>query len=295
MDGQEIVARTDATGTETAAAARAAKTRMAHRRDIASKPRANLARKRSKGAATAKSGPDGADEAPTRRTIRTLPICDWPKEERPREKLLARGAHALSDAELLAVLLRCGTGGLNAIELAQAHIVSFGSLRELLTAEFGSWEDKAGVGIARYAALQAALELAKRHLRESLEKGSALAAPETTQRFLRAELQHRPYEVFCCLYLDSHHRLIAFEELFRGTTEIAHVHIKEVVRQTLLHNASAVIFAHNHPSGVMQPSRADEDITRRLRHVLALMEVRVLDHLIVGNGGCYSFAEHGLL
>jgi DNA repair protein RadC len=227
--------------------------------------------------------------------IRTLPIRDWPKSERPREKLLARGAHALSDAELLAVLLRCGTGGLNAIELAQAHIVSFGSLQELLTAGFNCWKDKPGVGIARYATLQAALELAKRYLRESLKTGSPLTAPETTRHYLRAELQHRPYEVFCCLYLDSHHRLIAFEELFRGTTEVAHVHVKEVVRQTLVHNASAVIFAHNHPSGMLEPSRADEDITRRLRHVLALMEVRVLDHLIVGNGGCYSFAEHGLL
>ena len=235
------------------------------------------------------------NETTARRAIRTLPICDWPESERPREKLLARGAHALSDAELLAVLLRCGTGGLNAIELAQAHIVAFGSLRDLLTAEYGRWKGKAGVGIARYAALQAALELAKRHLRESLKNCCTLTAPETTQRFLRAELQHRPYEVFCCLYLDSHHKLIAFEELFRGTTEIAHVHIKEVVRQTLFHNASAVIFAHNHPSGVSDPSRADEEITRRLRHVLALMEVRVLDHLIVGNGGCYSFAEHGLL
>ncbi len=249
-------------------------------------------RKRSARKAIAKSKPN---EVTAKRVIQTLPIRDWPEDERPREKLLARGAQVLSDAELLAVLLQCGTGGLNAIELAQAHIVAFGSLRELLTAKFACWTDKAGVGIARYAALQAALELAKRHLRASLENGSALTAPETTQRFLRAELQHRPYEVFCCLFLDSHHRLIAFEELFRGTTEIAHVHIKEVVRQTLLHNASAVIFAHNHPSGVMEPSRADEEITRRLRHVLALMEVRVLDHLIVGNGGCYSFAEHGLL
>jgi DNA repair protein RadC len=240
---------------------------------------------------------DVGGETPTKGVlaIRTPPIREWPKNERPREKLLARGAHALSDAELLAVLLRCGTGGLNAIELAQAHIVSFGSLHALLRAGFDRWKGKAGVGIAHYAALQAALELAKRHLRESLKGGSALTAPEATQRYLRAELQHRPYEVFCCLYLDNHHRLIAFEELFRGTTEVAHVHVKEVVRQTLVHNASAVIFAHNHPSGMMEPSRADEDITRRLRHVLALMEVRVLDHLIVGNGGCYSFAEHGLL
>jgi DNA repair protein RadC len=139
------------------------------------------------------------------------------------------------------------------------------------------------------------LELAKRHLRESLKLRSALSAPDATRRFLMAHLRDRPYEVFCCLYLDSHHRLIAFEELFRGTTDIAHVHIKEVLRQTLSHNASALIFAHNHPSGVLEPSQADESITRRLRDALGLMDVRVLDHLIVADSGCYSFSEHGLL
>jgi DNA repair protein RadC len=285
MDGQDVVARRDARDG-------AGATAIQRERGDHGKRRARARRRRH---ANAKGKSDEAGENSARCVIRTLPIRDWPEDQRPREKLLVQGAHALSDAELLAVLLRCGTGGLNAIELAQAHIVAFGSLRALLTADFDCWNDKAGVGVARYAALQAALELAKRHLRESLQTGSALAAPETTQRFLRAELQHRPYEVFCCLYLDSHHRLLAFEELFRGTTEIAHVHIKEVVRQTLFHNACAVIFAHNHPSGVVEPSRADEEITRRLRHVLSLMEVRVLDHLIVGNGGCYSFAEHGLL
>jgi DNA repair protein RadC len=228
-------------------------------------------------------------------TARTLPIREWPKCERPREKLVDRGAQALSDAELLAVLLRSGTRGRNAIELAQAHIVAFGSLRELLTAKFSEWAGKQGVGIARYAALQAALELARRHLRESLKHGSTLAAPDATRRFLLAQLRDRPYEVFCCLYLDSRHRLIAFEELFRGTTDSAHVYTKEVMRQALVHNASALILAHNHPSGVMEPSSADEHITKRLRDALALMEVRVLDHLIVGDGSCYSFAEHGLL
>jgi DNA repair protein RadC len=226
---------------------------------------------------------------------RRLPICDWPESERPREKLIAKGANALSDAELLAVLLRCGNRERNAIELAQAHIVAFGSLRELLTAEYKQWSDIAGVGIARYAALQAALELARRHLRESLKMGSPLSAPDTTRRFLMAQLRDRPYEVFCVLYLDSHHRLIAFEELFRGTTDSAQVHTKEVLRQTLIHNASALILAHNHPSGVMEPSHADEYITKRIRDALALMDVRVLDHLIVGDGSCYSFAEHGLL
>jgi DNA repair protein RadC len=238
----------------------------------------------------------GAQEVISKTEIVTRsPIKDWPKSQRPREKLLEKGAHALSDAELLAVLLRSGTRGRNAIELAQAHIVAFGSLRALLTAEWSRWSDKAGVGVARYAALQAALELARRHLQQSLKLGSPLTAPDMTRRFLAAQLRDRPYEVFCVLYLDSHHRLIAFEELFRGTTDNAQVHTKEVVRQTLAHNASAVILAHNHPSGVKEPSPADEFITKRLREALALIDVRVLDHLIVGDGGCYSFAEHGLL
>ena len=225
----------------------------------------------------------------------------WPKSERPREKLLERGAHALSDAELLAVLLRCGTRGRNAIELAQAHIVAFGSLRELLMAEWPRWKKKTGdgrvggVGVARYAALQAGLELARRHLLEPIKVGSALAEPDATRKFLLAQLRNRPYEVFCALYLNNRHRLLAFEELFRGTTDNATVHIKEVMRQAIVHNATSIIIAHNHPSGVMEPSQADEYITRRLRDSLALMEVRMLDHVIVGDGGCFSFSEHGLL
>jgi DNA repair protein RadC len=228
-------------------------------------------------------------------------IRDWPKDERPREKLLARGARALSDAELLAVLLRCGTRGRNAIELAQAHIVAFGSLRELLMAEWPRWKKKAGdgriggVGVAHYAALQAGLELARRHLLEPIKVGSALTEPDATRTFLVAQLRNRPYEVFCVLYLNNRHRLLAFEELFRGTTDNATVHIKEVMRQAIFHNATAVIVAHNHPSGDMEPSQADEYITRRLQNALALMEVRVLDHVIVADGGCFSFSEHGLL
>jgi DNA repair protein RadC len=238
-------------------------------------------------------------------STKTLPkrvhIRFWPKDERPREKLLYRGAHALSDAELLAVLLRCGTRGRNAIELAQAHILAFGSLGELLTAEWPQWKRKkevraiGGVGIARYAALQAGLELARRHLLEPMKRSSALAEPAVTRKFLQNQLRNRPYEVFCCLYLDNRHRLIAFEELFRGTTDCASVHVKEVARQSLRHNATSVILAHNHPSGVMEPSQADESITRRLKDALALMDVRVLDHFIVGETGCFSFAEHGLI
>jgi DNA repair protein RadC len=241
----------------------------------------------------ARTGPPQAVEPVA--SVRRIPIRDWPENERPREKLRKLGAHALSDAELLAVLLRTGTRGRNAIELAQAYIVEFGSLRELLTAGWERWSQHSGFGVARYAALQAALELARRHLQESLKHGCILSAPDVTRKFLLAQLRDRPYEVFCCLHLDSHHRLIAFEELFRGTTDSAQVHTREVMRQVLAHNASAVILAHNHPSGVMDPSAADEHITRRLREALALMDVRVLDHLIVGDGSCYSFSEHGLL
>ncbi|HEY7963338.1 MAG TPA: DNA repair protein RadC [Steroidobacteraceae bacterium] len=224
-----------------------------------------------------------------------MTIRDWPLAERPREKLLERGAHALSDAELLALLLGSGTRGRSAVELARTLIADFGSLRSLLAADGPQALARAGVGPARYAVMQAALELTRRHFREALRLGPALAAPELTRTFLQAQLRDRPYEVFCCLYLDNRHRLIAFEELFRGTIDRAGVHPREVLRQTLLHNAAAVIFAHNHPSGVLEPSQADELITRRLKEALALMDVRVLDHFIIGDGQCYSFSEHGLL
>jgi DNA repair protein RadC len=224
-----------------------------------------------------------------------MTIRHWPQRERPREKLLERGAHALSDAELLAVLLGAGVRGQSAVELARTLISEFGSLRVLLNAEQARLTRQRGIGAARYAVLKAALELARRHFREALRLGPALAAPEATRAFLLAQLRDRPYEVFCCLYLDNRHRLIVFEELFRGTIDRAGVHPREVLRQTLSHNAAAVIFAHNHPSGVLEPSQADELITRRLKEALALIDVRVLDHFIIGEGTCFSFAEHGLL
>ena len=224
-----------------------------------------------------------------------MSIREWPLTERPREKLLERGAQALSDAELLALLLGAGTRGRDAVGLARALISDFGSLRNLLNAEGPRALARRGVGPARYAVMQAALELTRRHFREALRLGPALAAPEVTRAFLLAQLRDRPYEVFCCLFLDNRHRLIAFEELFRGTIDRAGVHPREVVRQTLLHNAAALIFAHNHPSGVLEPSQADEMITRRLKEALALLDVRVLDHFIIGDGQCYSFSEHGLI
>ena len=224
-----------------------------------------------------------------------MSIRTWPVGERPREKLLARGAQALSDAELLALLLGSGTRGASAVELARSLLEDFGSLRQLLNAAAPRCLARTGLGPARFAILKAAVELSRRHFGEALRSGPALAAPQATRAFLLAQLRDKPYEVFCCLYLDSRHRLIAFEELFRGTIDRAGVHPREVLRQTLDHNAAAVMFAHNHPSGVLEPSQADELITRRLKEALALVDVRVLDHFIVGDGQCFSFCEHGLI
>jgi DNA repair protein RadC len=224
-----------------------------------------------------------------------MAIRHWPKMERPREKLLARGAGALSDAELLAVLFGSGVRGGTAVDLARSLLTEFRSLRELLSAEPKRCLDRPGLGPARYCLLQVALELARRHYRETMTVGPALEAPQAARQFLLAQLRDRPHEVFCVLYLDNRHRVIAFDELFRGTIDGASVHPREVVRQTLAHNAAAVILAHNHPSGVAEPSHADEIITRRLCDALALVDVRVLDHVIVGDGRCLSFAERGLI
>jgi DNA repair protein RadC len=200
-------------------------------------------------------------------------------------------------------LLRSGTRGRSAIDLAHTYIAAFGSLRELLTADWETWTgkktekkaEKKGMGLARYAALQAALELTRRHLLEPIKVGSVLSAPNAVQSFLVSQLRDRPYEVFCVLFLNSRHRLIAFEELFRGTTDAAQVYTREVLHRALAHNAPSVILAHNHPSGDTEPSEADEAITRRIKEALALVDLRVLDHIIVGEGRCFSFSEHGML
>jgi DNA repair protein RadC len=232
---------------------------------------------------------------PRKAVPRTMTIRDWPESERPREKLLERGAQALSDAELIALLLGSGIKGRSAVDVARSLIVEFGSLREMLSADRRRWKGKLGIGPARYATLMASTEIARRHLREPLRTSSALTAPDCTRKFLLAQLRDRPYEVFCGLFLDNRHRLLAFEEIFRGTIDGASVHPREIVRLTLLYGAASVIVAHNHPSGVAEPSQADEGVTRRLRQALALIDVRLLDHLIVGDGRCFSFSEHGLL
>lgn len=215
--------------------------------------------------------------------------------ERPREKLLELGAAALSEAELLAIVIRTGRRGASAVDLARSMLKEFRSLRGLLSADAERFCRHAGVGKVRYAELQAALELARRHYQEALQTGPALSSPHATRDFLVARLRDRPYEVFCCLHLDNRHRLIAFDELFRGTIDGASVHPREVVKQALARNAAAVILAHNHPSGVAEPSQADELITQRLKESLALVDIRLLDHLIVGDVTCISFAEKGLL
>jgi len=224
-----------------------------------------------------------------------MAIRDWPEGERPREKLLDKGATSLSDAELLAILLRTGTPGRSALDLARDALKSFHSLRKLIAADRQRFCAEPGLGPARFAELQAAVEIARRQLSETLRAGPSLASPRATRDFLSARLRDLEHEVFCCLYLDKRHRLIQFEELFRGTIDGASVHPREIVKLALQRNSAAVIIAHNHPSGVAEPSQADELITLRVREALALVDIRLLDHLIVGDGACVSLAERGLL
>ncbi|MGJ0430998.1 RadC family protein [Methylobacter sp.] len=224
-----------------------------------------------------------------------MAIKDWPAEERPREKLLQRGSEALTDAELLAIFLRTGTPGKSAVDLARELLTDFGSLQALLDADLSRFCQANGLGSAKYAQLQAVLEMARRHFKEILQRGNALTSPDITRAYLSAHLRGYSYEVFACLFLDNQHRVIKLDELFRGTIDSASVYPREVARQALHHNAAAVIFAHNHPSGISEPSQADRQITEKLKQALALFDIRVLDHFIIGDGQPYSFAEHGLL
>jgi DNA repair protein RadC len=224
-----------------------------------------------------------------------MKIHDWPVQERPRERLLRAGPRALSEAELLAIWLRTGVRGRNAVELARSLLTEFGSLRGLLGADTERLRRHRGIGPARCAELRAVLEIARRHQLETLKAGPALTNPRLAREYLLAELRDRDHEVFCILYLDSRHRVTGFEELFRGTIDGASVHPREVVKQALARRAAAVILVHNHPSGVAEPSRADETITTRLRDALALVDIRLVDHLITGEGTCTSLAERGLL
>ncbi|HEX7028975.1 MAG TPA: DNA repair protein RadC [Gammaproteobacteria bacterium] len=222
-------------------------------------------------------------------------IMDWPADERPREKLLARGAGALSDAELLAIFLRTGRRGRTAVDMARELLAEFGSLRALLAADRTRLCAAPGLGDAKYCQLQAALEIARRFFAETVSKGASLTRPEQAREMLIARLRDRPHEVFACVFLDNRHRMLHYGELFRGTIDGASVHPREVVREALERNAAAVILAHNHPSGVAEPSAADHAVTRRLREALNLVDIRVLDHIVVGDGETVSFSERGLL
>ncbi|WP_111641613.1 RadC family protein [Marinimicrobium alkaliphilum] len=222
-----------------------------------------------------------------------MSIAQWPEAERPREKLLTRGPATLSDAELLAIFLRTGCAGKSAVDLARELLHTFGGLRPLLEADQDAFCAGQGLGSAKYAQLQAVLEMARRHLSAGLTEGESLTSPDLVRQYLRAQLRHLPHEVFSVLFLDNRHRLLAYEELFQGTIDGASVYPREVVKRALARNAAAVILAHNHPSGVAEPSGADRRITERLQQALDLVGVRVLDHMVVGDTEVASFAEKG--
>jgi DNA repair protein RadC len=224
-----------------------------------------------------------------------MTITDWPEDERPREKLLAKGAEALTDAELLAIFLRTGVAGKSAVDLARDLLTELNGLQGLFSADEQRFCAAKGLGRAKFAQLQAVLEMSKRYIAATISRGNALTSPEATRAFLKTQLYHRPQEVFACLFLDNRHQVVKYEELFRGTIDGASVHPREVVRRALETKAAAVIFAHNHPSGVAEPSQADLRITQRLKDALALVDVRVLDHFIIGDGAGISMAERGLI
>jgi len=222
-------------------------------------------------------------------------IADWPLDERPRERLLKHGARALSEAELLAIFLRTGIAGANAVELGRELLARFGSLQRLFGATLPEFVAVRGLGPAKYVQLQAVMEMARRALQESIGERDAMSSPQAVREFLRLSLTGRAHEVFVAMFLDAQNRLLGSEELFRGTLTQTSVYPREVVKTALRYNAAGVIFAHNHPSGVAEPSRADELLTQTLKQALALVEIKTLDHFIVAGSRTVSFAERGLL
>jgi DNA repair protein RadC len=222
-------------------------------------------------------------------------IADWPQDRQPREKLLARGEAALSEPELLAIILRTGVRGKSAVDLARELLERFGTLHGLLEAEPEAIQRSSGLGPAKSAQLRAVLALVKRALGQEVQRRDNLSSPQAVRDYLRLNLAQRDREVFAAVYLDAQNRVIKIQELFTGTLTQTSVFPRDVVRYALLNNAAAVIFAHNHPSGLAEPSRADELLTQALKQALALVDVRVLDHFIVGAGAAMSFAERGLL
>jgi DNA repair protein RadC len=222
-----------------------------------------------------------------------MAIRDWPEDARPREKLLARGAAVLSDAELVAVFLRTGVTGKSAVDLGRDLIERFGGLGGLCRADRQAACAAPGVGEAKFALLQAVMEMARRTLAEDMLSGDALSSPHAVRSYLQLLLRDKEYEVFCCVFLDAQNRVLAVEELFRGTLTQTSVYPREIVKRALTHNAAALILAHNHPSGVAEPSQADRLLTRKLSESLALVDIRVLDHFIVAGPSSLSFMETG--
>jgi DNA repair protein RadC len=222
-------------------------------------------------------------------------IRHWKADDRPREKLLTGGAALLSDAELLAVLLGHGARGMSAVDLARALIQNFDGIRGTLNASAVELTAMRGIGNAKAAILFAARECGGRYLRARLQPGVTIGSPADSREFLMASLRDRPHEVFCCLFMDNRHRVLAFDELFRGTIDAAAVYPREIVKQALTRNAAAVILAHNHPSGIAEPSQSDQLITRRIRDALELVDVRLLDHFVIGDNTCVSLASRGML
>lgn len=225
-----------------------------------------------------------------------MAIPDWPEDERPRERLLQQGAASLSDAELLAIFLRVGVRGKSAVDLARDLLAHFGGLAKLHAAPLSEFQAFPGMGAAKYAQLQAVMEMARRALGEQLRTRDVLGSPQAVRDWLQLHLAHLPHEVFMVLMLDAQNQLITAQELFRGTLTQTSVYPREVVKLALAHNAASLILAHNHPSGVSEPSPADEHLTQQLKQALALVDVKVLDHFVVAAGARpLSFAERGLL
>jgi DNA repair protein RadC len=222
-------------------------------------------------------------------------INNWPEGERPREKLIQRGAAALSDAELLAIFLRTGVVGKSAVDLARDLLTRFKSLTQMFAASEADFCAIHGMGQAKFVQMQAVLEMSRRALSEEMQTGDALNSPRAVRDYLQLLLRGLEQEVFMVIFLDAQHRVLATEELFRGTLTQTSVYPREVVKRTLFHNAAAVILAHNHPSGVAEPSQSDRLLTDALKQALALVDVRVLDHFIVAGAGCLSFAERGMV
>ncbi|MGB1298700.1 MAG: RadC family protein [Psychrobium sp.] len=222
-------------------------------------------------------------------------IKEWPEQMRPREKLLQYGAQSLSDSELLAIFLRTGVKGCSAVELANRLLVSFGGLNELLGANQQQFCEHLGLGPAKYAQLSAVLEMSKRFYRHQLESKVSMTSSNTVAQYLSHLMRELQYECFYVLYLDNQNQLISCDEVFRGTINAASVYPREIVREVIKYNAASVILSHNHPSGIATPSEADRRITQRIVDALALIDVTVLDHFIIGQNDPYSFADHGLL